>query len=200
MCGRFEIIPEKIKTDFLPFLEELTNEKIEFRNFTTVKGINTAPTDKILCFEKEENYFLSINRWGIKFKPDSPLIFNSRIETIKEKPYWKNLFARNKCLIPMTSFYEWKTEGKKKQPYRIFLKEHSFFFVPALFHLSGGEKFISLVTTTPNNFIRQIHHRMPVIFTKENALNFFLNDIETNLNNCNPLDDNIEMNIEAVVM
>jgi len=56
----------------------------------------------------------------------------------------------------------------KKVPYRIFLKTEDLFFVPALYYDNSA----SLLTTTPNEFIEPIHHRMPVIFTYKNAVSF----------------------------
>jgi putative SOS response-associated peptidase YedK len=65
-------------------------------------------------------------------------------------------------------------EGDKKVPYRIFIKTEDLFFIPALFYINKENSYsASLITTTPNEFIKPIHHRMPVIFTYKNAISFF---------------------------
>jgi putative SOS response-associated peptidase YedK len=148
---------------------------------------------------RKDVYQLTKVNWGIKFKEDSPLIFNSRIETIKEKTYWNSLLSKNRCIVPMTGFYEWKTEGKKKVKYRIFLPDSNIFFVPAIFHKDKEEKiFASLITTTPNEFIKKIHHRMPVIFDFNEAIGFLNDENDKNLDRLIPYDDKKKMEMELV--
>ncbi len=198
MCGRFESfeVDKKIVSLFTEHgLSFEIDEELQNR-----ASIDIRPTEKILSILlKDDIYKITKVGWGIKFSDSSPLIFNSRIETIEEKHFWNGLFSKNKCLVPMSGFYEWKTEGKKKTKYRVYLPDKELFFVPAIY-TRGKDKQIkaSLITTTPNNFIRKIHHRMPVIFDFEEGINFLNNDIEANLKKCVPYDDTKIMNIEAV--
>jgi putative SOS response-associated peptidase YedK len=185
MCGRFESKPNA--DGLLQQLKQL-NIPLVTDEVTPPNTVNIAPTEDILGIRKlEVNYLLSPYSWGIKFSPSSPLIFNSRIETIIEKKFWRDTFNKNRCLVPMSAFYEWKKEGNHKVPYRIFLKNQDLFFIPALFILNHDNKYsVSLITTTPNEFIKPIHHRMPVIFTYDNAVSFLTNTIEKNLQLCVP--------------
>ncbi len=192
MCGRFEN-----NSSLADFFNQL-NLEFEIAQEEFPKE-NIAPTQKILALIFEDGKIKPKKmNWGIKFKDDSPLIFNSRIETIKEKSFWKNLFDKNRCIVPMTGFYEWTKENNKKVPYRIFLENEKYFFVPALFTKKDNEFFASLITTTPNNFIKKIHHRMPVIIDRNNIKNFFTNSIDENLELCQPLDNSIQMKMERV--
>ena len=101
----------------------------------------------------------------------------------------------------MSAFYEWTKEGSKKIPYRIFLKDEPLFFVPALFHLDKDKNiFASLLTTIPNTFIKKIHHRMPVIFTFNNALSYFTNTAEDNLKLCIPFPHPEKMDMERAYL
>ena len=180
MCGRFESKPNA--EGLLKQLEQLNIDPIVEKE-DGLKTVIIAPTEKIIGITKQEGkYLLSSYDWGIKFSKSSPLIFNSRMETIIEKKFWHNNFNRNTCLIPMSALYEWKKEGSKKVPYRIFLKSEDLFFVPALYYSNSA----SLLTTTPNAFIKPIHHRMPVIFTYKNAVSFLTNTVEQNLKLCIP--------------
>jgi putative SOS response-associated peptidase YedK len=123
------------------------------------------------------------------------------METIHEKKFWMNTFDKNRCLVPMSAFYEWTKEGSKKVPYRIFLKDEELFLVPALYHLDKEKNmFASLLTTTSNTFIKKIHHRMPVIFTFNNALNYFTNTVQENLKLCIPFPHPVKMGMERAYL
>lgn len=194
MCGRFE---NTISLENLFSTLEL--KQISQKNELT--QTNIAPTQKIMTILSQGGDLKVVPmNWGIKFSKESPLIFNSRIETIKEKPYWRNLFDRNRCIVPMTAFYEWKTEGKQKIPYRIFLKNEKFFFVPALYLKKEKELYTSLITTTPNKFIEKIHHRMPVILKMNQALDYLKADGEENLNLCIPYMISEDMAMERIAL
>ena len=198
MCGRFETKPsiqslvEALKLENAEFILNIIEEKN--------KAVNIAPTDKIFSVTYTgDKYAVSLSNWGIKFKPDSPLIFNSRIETIKEKPFWLNLFDKNRALVPMSAFYEWKKEGSRKVPYRIFLPGEELFFVPSLyFKDKDGNINTSLITTTPNDFIKTIHHRMPVILNIKEGLDYLTGSPQTNLAHCKPYAG--EMGMELAVI
>jgi putative SOS response-associated peptidase YedK len=193
MCGRFE---NKIDENFLlQLLQEIKVKLIIDDSVKKRKQENIAPTDKIFAIRLiNDELILSMINWGIKFAEDSPLIFNSRIETIKEKKFWRGLFDKNRCVVPMSGFYEWKKEGSRKIPFKIFLPGNKIFYVPALYFVDKEKNvFTSLITTVPNKFIKQIHHRMPVILDFENALKYLSNNEDANLNLCVPYDDSKKM-------
>jgi putative SOS response-associated peptidase YedK len=197
MCGRFETKPN---TEGLVEQLEQLNIDLIIEKDEPVKTLNIAPTEKITGIRKQQKkYLLSSFKWGIKFSQSSPLIFNSRIETIIEKKFWMDSFNRNRCLVPMTAFYEWKKEGGKKIPYRIFLKTENLFFIPALYYINKENIYsASLITTTPNTFIKPIHHRMPVIFTYRNSVSFLTNTVDQNLKMCIPFPNPELMEMERV--
>jgi putative SOS response-associated peptidase YedK len=191
MCGRFE------NTTSLQMIFEFLEREPEDAELKNLTNTNIAPTNKIAAVLNEGGKYKVIPmNWGIKFGDKTPLIFNSRIETIKEKPYWQKLFDTSRCLVPMSAFYEWKSDGSRKVPYRIFLPDEKFFFVPALYLKKENEYFASLITTTPNKIIQKIHHRMPVIFKPGDALEYLTAEAEQNLNRCIPFSDNEKMGME----
>ncbi len=49
-------------------------------------------------------------------------MINARAQTVNEKPSFKRLLSRKRCLIPATGFFEWAKEGETKQPYFIRMK------------------------------------------------------------------------------
>jgi putative SOS response-associated peptidase YedK len=159
------------------------------------KKENVSPTDFILTIHKqEEKYLIDSLYWGIKFSDELPLIANSRIETVKEKLYWRGLLDKSRYIIPMTGFYEWKKEGNKKVRYKIFLPDEDFFFTAAIGTIDKDKrKAVSLITTTPNKFMKPVHNRMPVLLRMQEGIDYLTDSIEVNLKRCKPLDDDIKM-------
>ncbi len=186
MCGRFETVLS-VQSLFALFKENDVDLQVSVTD-RAEKTENIAPAEKIFSINySNRNYILSRTNWGIKFSEDSPLIFNSRIETIKTKNFWGNIFDKNRALVPMTGFYEWKKEKAKKIPFRIFLPDEKIFFVPALFYTDKNKHtYTSLITTTPNDFIRQVHHRMPVILSIKQGISYLAAEKEKILNMCVP--------------
>ena len=198
MCSRFEnkesgiTIFEKLRKDIQgnSFFEDSSDD---------LKKVNIAPTNKILTVSKEKDDFnLKIFKWGIQFDKEkkSPLIFNSRIETIKDKKYWTQLFYKNRCLIPATAFYEWKEVDKAKVPQRISIPGEEFFFMPSIYVSIADTVCASLITTVPNKFMESVHNRMPVLFNIEQGIDFLKAEPDKALEFCVPLDNKIKMEIE----
>lgn len=195
MCYSFEF---HTKENF--FIEKHRHFDFDFKSDKPLKDIQIKPTDIIRTFNKGETPEQKLMRWGIKFSDSSPFIYNSRIETIKNKHFWNNLFDKNRCLLPMTAFHEWKSDGKRKVQYRIFLHDTPYFFVPGLFVEDKNTKQLcaSLITTEPNNFMLDVHHRMPVILHPDNADVFFTNSLKDNIDLCIPYNDEKKMEMEKV--
>ncbi|MEM9584774.1 MAG: SOS response-associated peptidase [Pseudomonadota bacterium] len=96
--------------------------------------------------------------------------FNARSETTAEKPFFRGAFRHGRCLVPMSGFYEWKkTEDGTKQPYAIGLGNVRWFCCAGLWSramIDGSEiDTFTILTTTPNDLMAEIHNRMPVILS-----------------------------------
>lgn len=116
-------------------------------------------------------------RWGLipPWAKDEKIgyrLINARSETAADKPAFRKPLARRRCLIPADGFYEWKTDGKQKQPMRITLKSGELFGLAGLYEIwenPQGEKIAScaILTTRPNALMADIHDRMPVLLKRE---------------------------------
>ncbi len=100
-------------------------------------------------------------------------MFNARAETLTTSPAFREAFKRRRCLVPVDSFYEWKREGTVRQPYRVLRTDRR---PLALAGLWAGWKdpatetvrrTFTIVTTTPNAALRDLHDRMPVVVEED---------------------------------
>ena len=97
---------------------------------------------------------------------------NARGETVAEKPSFRSAFKQRRCLIPAAGFYEWRREGKVKQPFFIRRLDGAPFHFAGLWERWEKEgraiESCTIITTGANTFMSTIHDRMPVVIDEEN--------------------------------
>ena len=169
MCGRFALV------SWAPLAEHFCLDDIA-DDFKKAR-YNIAPTQKIGIIPNEEKRELISAHWGLipswaKDKKMAAKMINARAETVAEKPSFRTPFKIHRCLIPADAFYEWKGSGKFKQPHVIRLKGGKIFAFAGLYSTwrsPEGEVIPSctIITTEPNELVKEIHKRMPVILPPE---------------------------------
>lgn len=168
MCGRFTLAsPQKITTRF--------NTKNDLPIFQA--SYNIAPGIKIPVVTRNSPNRVSLVNWGVRFTPKSPILINLRAETIIGKPFFRHLFAHNRCLIIADSFYEWGEvvlENKaEKYPFNFYFEGRPLFgFAGILIEQKNrrgkSDYGCAIITTQAIKPVAPIHHRMPVIIEKNN--------------------------------
>lgn len=163
MCGRFAVFTEKEMMAYR-FKHELPADYIE--------RYNVAPTQNSLAIRHHSNTMEWLS-WGFKLQS---LVINARIETIKEKVSFKGLLDKQRCLIPMTAYYEW--EDGTGQPFLLHKPDYEPFAL-------GGfwQKEVSvhntigyvIATDQANAHLNHLHARMP-LFIPQNLENDWLNN------------------------
>jgi putative SOS response-associated peptidase YedK len=98
-------------------------------------------------------------------------MFNARSETLEEKPSFRNLLKRKRCLVPSSGFYEWKKEDGNI-PYMIRVRDQEYFAMAGLYDVwQGGDGSVlstfTIVTTVAAKVMADLHDRMPVILEKD---------------------------------
>jgi putative SOS response-associated peptidase YedK len=140
---------------------------------------NIAPTQEVPAVraaKSADDRDLGMLFWGlIPAWADDPSIgsrmINARAETIAEKPAFKSAFRKRRCLVVADGFYEWMRVGGGKQPHLIRRADGRPFGFAGIWErwTKGGEPVEScaIITTEPNDLMRPIHNRMPVILGPE---------------------------------
>lgn len=156
---------------------------------------NTAPTQAVYIIvdtdteEEGRQRRLDVARWGLvpSWAKDPGIgsrMINARAETVAEKPAYRSSFARRRCLVPVTGFYEWQAASSgPKQPY--FLHSigdyegtgssdvglaglaglYSWWRDPSVVDTDDPHAWLltmSILTTAADSWTARIHDRMPI--------------------------------------
>ena len=129
-----------------------------------------SPSEQLPVVLDREPDRVRMVKWG--FKPDwttakSRLLINARAETVNQKPAFKDAFRNRRCLIIADGFYEWQASPAGKLPLRITLRDGQPFAFAGLWQEIEGVPTYTIITTRPNDVVRPIHERMPVVLTEE---------------------------------
>jgi putative SOS response-associated peptidase YedK len=173
VCGRITLTT---KPSHLPGLEGTLHFE-----FWPGPRYNIAPAESVATILNDGAPTVRETRWGLvpswaKDISTGNLMFNARSETLTEKPAFKRPFRKQRCVILADGFYEWQSipDERRKQPVYIRLKSREVFGLAGLWDTwqqADGAPLISstVITTTPNELMGQVHSRMPVILTPESV-------------------------------
>jgi putative SOS response-associated peptidase YedK len=172
MCGRYRL--SRRKQLIAEYFD--TVEKIDWE-----PRYNIAPTQNVGIIRQDRTQpvrKLSLVRWGLipYWAQDSSIgqkMINARSETVLDKPAFRESFQNRRCLVPADGFYEWKRSGKSKQPIHIGMQDDLLFAFAGIWDrwkdVSGNVvETCSILTTTPNSLLAEVHDRMPVILELKN--------------------------------
>lgn len=189
MCGRYASSrqPEDLAEEFevtgdLPHLEP---------------DFNVAPTKQVYAVverppsgEGQPERQLRALTWGlVPFWAKDPKIgsrmINARVETLAEKPAYRQAFAKRRTLLPADGYFEWypteqltKAGKPRKQPYFIRPSDGSVLAMAGLYEIwrdperaeDDPDRFrwtCTVITTSAEDSLGRIHDRMPMMLPPE---------------------------------
>lgn len=174
MCGRYTLTdpdPRRIRARF--GLDESVELSEEAR-------YNIAPTDPVLAIRRNAAGAREAGRlrWGLvpgrwAERRAGPPLINARAETLRSQPAFAESFRARRCLIPADGFYEWRPDQRGKTPVWVSRADGGLFAFAGIWAAlpgregSGELHSCAIVTCEPNELIRPIHDRMPVILEQE---------------------------------
>ncbi|HSX52777.1 MAG TPA: SOS response-associated peptidase [Patescibacteria group bacterium] len=168
MCGRYTL--NKKADDIAKRYKVAEVPKDVHPNF------NVAPSQTMPVITEDESgkRHVELMKWGIPRMLGKDLV-KELINTRADKAFggfWKRTVLNKRCLIPATSFFEWKTSKDGKIPFLIHPKDIDLYAFAGIWDTwkskDGQElKTYSIMTTDANKEMRAIHNRMPVILHPE---------------------------------
>ncbi len=150
-------------------------------------SFNIAPTHEILTLINHNGLRLGTLKWGLvpSWAKDTSMgskMINARVETISEKPSFKDAFIKRRCLILASGFYEWKQEKNGKQPYFIRIKDEEIIGFAGIYEIwkSKYSRYSSctIITTDACEDLAGIHSRMPMVLKREFTEKWLDNEIK----------------------
>ncbi len=167
MCGRFNVIDS-------PGLQQLLRDL--GIDLSLPPAVNVAPTEQVsLLRVGDAGPVIDTARWWLtpswaKEVSQAYSMFNARSETLAKSPAFRGPFRRQRGLVPMSGFIEWRAEEGVKKPWLISSEQRAL-AVAALWDVwEGGDAPLlscTLVTTAAAPAFKPWHQRMPVILDKD---------------------------------
>ncbi len=172
VCGRYTLV------DPDPRILRMRFGLNEDAKLACKPRFNIAPTDPVLAVrELAKERQPGDLRWGLipgkwAFERKGRPLINARAETIANQPAFAASFRQRRCLIPADGFYEWRRDDEGKVPIWFSMPDEAPFAFAGLwaeYHPPGADVITSctIVTCGPNELMRPIHDRMPVILSRD---------------------------------
>ncbi len=164
MCGR--ISQKGRREDFKEFIYKFDPQEDLFRP-------NIKPTQnvQIVINDEDDDAHTVTARWwfqkeGAKEFSTEYTTFNAAAEKLEKSFLWRGAFHKRRCIVPVTSFYEWNVKGEPPLDIGMPVRDQPFALAGlwSNFYPEGEHQFsFTIITTDPNDFMKPIHRRMPVV-------------------------------------
>jgi putative SOS response-associated peptidase YedK len=165
MCGRYTLT----RQDGVVEEMQATLGMVEASEWWKPR-FNVAPTQPApVVIARDGARTLEMMRWGLvphwagKSTKKPPLMINARVESIQDKPVFRDAFARRRCLVPADGFFEWKRDGKKALPLYFRPVPRRVFAFAGVWMRAGDTLSFAVITGGPNALVAPIHDRMPIV-------------------------------------
>jgi putative SOS response-associated peptidase YedK len=169
MCGRYTLY----------HFEEDLDALFGVAGLAAAPRFNIAPSQQVpIVRQRPDGTREALTaRWGLiphwvkdlgSFKAS---LFNARAESAADKPSFRDAMRRGRCVLPASGFYEWTGGGSTKQPYHVIRRDGRPMALAGLWSVwsRGDAPLLSctILTTRPNQVMRPLHDRMPVILAPD---------------------------------
>jgi len=145
---------------------------------------NIAPTQTLDVVRSDLT--LEAMSWGVSLTLPgkngmvTKRIQNSRDDKLWSSRLWKPLIESQRVLVPVNGFYEWKRVNKKLvSAFYITSANSAAMFFAGIFKNPKDQLLkpeVSIITTSANESMSEVHDRMPVILNSHNAAMAWLQD------------------------
>ncbi len=142
------------------------------------------PTNIVPIITSEQG--LTLAKWGFPMGNKKSIVINARLENLRDRMMFRDIVDRQRCIVPASAYFEWKktSDGGEEEGRYIIEKDDSILYMAGLYNsfsdkytqLSLWDKKVDLdylaftiITKEANEYLSNIHHRMPLILNKKEA-------------------------------
>lgn len=162
MCGRAS--QRGKREDFRNYVYEFNPQGDLFRgNIKPTEDVEIVINDRDEVSTVEAKWWCQLDgtrEWSTKYAT-----FNANIVRLEKSPLWRNLLKQKRCIMPVTSFYEWPAKGRP--PVEVFVAGRHPFALAGLWSTWYDEgamrRSFAVITTEANEFMSAYHRAMPVV-------------------------------------
>lgn len=200
MCGRFVVAHTGI--------ELAAHYKTNNQDFEFSPSFNIAPTQLVPVVVSTSKDFLNpelhLARWGLipSWSKEIPKVamFNARIETLLEKPSFRDAALLNRCIVPASGYYEWQQADRKIPTYISTAELINLAGIFSWWKNLDGEFVlsVSILTKPSSKNLAQIHPRNPVFIPAQMTQSWLDRSISTSrevLNSLSEASDTVASNL-----
>lgn len=169
MCGRYVTTDAVSKTNHLV---ENTGNLGDYKNY------NAYPTCMLPILLHDNKKLIIKNLiWGLvpkwaEGKNDFKPLNNARVESVDEKPTFRSIVKKYRCIVIADGYYEWQTTDNGKQPFYIYRNDGGPLYFGGLHQRNKDHEFV-ILTQESEGTIKPIHHRMPLMLNENQFDQFF---------------------------
>lgn len=190
MCGRYHI-EDELSNDRVQKLLGLTRDRYRDDPRLKVMATDTIYPSDLVPILGGAQPLPYLAWWGFPGFKGAQIIINARAETLRTKPTFAASFEQGRCLVPADSFFEWYQDKQiSKDPLRLRVEDTPLFYMAGLIRPGDPDRipkrhqkvqeearqlglsdlsFMTIVTTKANASMADVHHRMPLILSREEA-------------------------------
>lgn len=169
MCGRYKIedrFPEERLTELVfQALRIAGKMKVEMKASGEIRPTDVAPV--IAPSSRDRRLGAFPMQWGFTHPKRGMLVFNTRVETARERQMFAGSVDDRRCLVPASLYYEWKkVDPKRKDRYAFRAEDGSPLYMAGLYIRTSDQHRLpcfTILTQDAEKTIRDLHPRMPVL-------------------------------------
>lgn len=177
MCGRFFIDDETAKE-----IQKLVR-KIDAQLKKAKLVGDVHPTEIAAVIEAENRELrATAKRWGFPGFGNQKVLINARAETAMEKRMFQDSIQHRRVVIPAAGFYEWNPAREKVAFSSGETKDGKggVLYLTGFYGQFDGEDRFIILTTGANESMKDVHHRMPLILTRDEVKAWLCDDSRLN--------------------
>lgn len=139
---------------------------------------NVAPTDVVpVVVERDGGRVLTGMKWGlVPAWADDPAVgsrmINARLETVTERPAFRDAVVRRRCLLPADGWFEWADSPAGRQPFFLSPEDGAVLAFAGLWDVWHGPdgrelRTVTIVTGSAPADLAHVHDRAPVVVPRD---------------------------------